>query len=181
MLPPVPPADPNKHALLPLGARIWSGVGNATAIGAETLLSSYTIAPPLAPMRACRQCGGHWTLSETPCVARLASEERAVRSIPFKGVLVATGTVKWFSSEKGYGFISPADGSEDVFVHFSQIAGSGFKTLDEGAKVQFETEPGQKGLQATNVTAVGSTSEEEASPAADSVAQAEERTEDVDE
>jgi CspA family cold shock protein len=87
---------------------------------------------------------------------------------------VATGTVKWFSSEKGYGFISPADGSEDVFVHFSQIAGSGFKTLDEGAKVQFETEAGQKGLQATNVTVVGSTGEEEASPVADAVARTDE-------
>ena len=63
-----------------------------------------------------------------------------------------------------------------MFVHFSSIAGSGFKSLDEGAKVQFETEPGQKGLQATNVTVVGSTSEEEASPAAEAVAQAEERT-----
>jgi hypothetical protein len=63
-----------------------------------------------------------------------------------------------------------------MFVHFSKIEGSGFKTLDEGAKVQFETEPGQKGLQATNVTVVGSTSEEEASPAAEAVAQAEERT-----
>ena len=69
---------------------------------------------------------------------------------------MATGTVKWFSSEKGYGFISPADGSEDVFGHFSKIEGSGFKTLEEGAKVAYETEPGQKGLQATNVTVVGS-------------------------
>jgi CspA family cold shock protein len=65
---------------------------------------------------------------------------------------VATGTVKWFSSEKGYGFISPTDGSEDVFVHFSKITGSGYKTLAEGAKVEYETEPGQKGLQATNVS-----------------------------
>jgi CspA family cold shock protein len=99
----------------------------------------------------------------------------------FKGVSVAIGTVKWFSNEKGYGFISPDDGSDDVFVHFSKIEGSGFKTLDEGAKVQFETEPGQKGLQATNVTVVGSISEEQASPPADAVAQAEERTEGVEE
>ena len=53
---------------------------------------------------------------------------------------MATGTVKWFSSEKGYGFITPDGGGDDVFVHFSQIEGSGYKSLDEGAKVQFETE-----------------------------------------
>ena len=68
---------------------------------------------------------------------------------------MATGTVKWFNGEKGYGFITPADGSEDVFVHFSSIEGTGYKSLDEGAKVEFETEPGQKGLQATGVKVVG--------------------------
>ena len=64
---------------------------------------------------------------------------------------MATGTVKWFSDEKGYGFITPSDGSKDLFVHHSEIVGEGFKTLAEGAAVEFETGQGQKGPQATNV------------------------------
>ena len=64
---------------------------------------------------------------------------------------MATGTVKWFSDQKGYGFITPADGGADLFVHFSGINGSGFKTLSEGAKVEYEATEGPKGLQATNV------------------------------
>jgi CspA family cold shock protein len=65
---------------------------------------------------------------------------------------MAQGTVKWFSDEKGYGFISPDDGSEDLFVHYTGIEGGGFKTLEEGAHVTFETAQGKKGLQAVNVT-----------------------------
>ena len=65
---------------------------------------------------------------------------------------MAQGTVKWFSDEKGYGFISPDDGSEDLFVHYTGIEGSGFKTLEEGAPVSFETSQGKKGLQAVNVS-----------------------------
>jgi CspA family cold shock protein len=68
---------------------------------------------------------------------------------------MATGTVKWFSSEKGYGFITPDEGGEDLFVHFSAIAGGGFKTLDEGTKVSFEVTQGQKGPQATDVQVGG--------------------------
>jgi CspA family cold shock protein len=68
---------------------------------------------------------------------------------------MATGTVKWFDEKKGYGFIAPEGGEKDVFVHHSQIAGDGFKTLQEGAKVEFEIREGQKGPEATNVTVAG--------------------------
>ena len=61
------------------------------------------------------------------------------------------GTVKWFNDEKGYGFISPDDGSEDVFVHYTGIEGNGFKSLEEGAKVTYEVTQGRKGLQAESV------------------------------
>jgi CspA family cold shock protein len=67
---------------------------------------------------------------------------------------MAQGTVKWFNDEKGYGFISPDEGGEDLFVHFSGIAGNGFKSLDEGAKVSYEATQGKKGMQADNVSAV---------------------------
>jgi CspA family cold shock protein len=67
---------------------------------------------------------------------------------------MATGTVKWFNDSKGYGFITPDEGTKDVFVHHSNIAGEGFKSLAEGARVEFETQQGQKGPEATNVTAI---------------------------
>ena len=62
------------------------------------------------------------------------------------------GTVKWFNDEKGYGFITPDDGSEDLFVHYSAISGSGFRSLEEGAKVSYEATRGKKGMQAENVS-----------------------------
>ena len=66
---------------------------------------------------------------------------------------MAQGTVKWFNATKGYGFIEPADGSKDVFVHFSEIQAEGFKVLAEGQAVTFNVENGPKGPQATRVTA----------------------------
>ncbi len=67
---------------------------------------------------------------------------------------MAQGTVKWFNSEKGFGFIAPSDGSPDVFVHFSAIQVQGYKSLDEGQNVEFDVTQGQKGLQAENVRPV---------------------------
>ena len=65
-----------------------------------------------------------------------------------------TGTVKWFNDTKGFGFIAPDDGSEDLFAHFSEIQGQGFKTLAEKQRVQFEVTQGRKGLQASRIRAI---------------------------
>ena len=67
---------------------------------------------------------------------------------------MAEGTVKWFSNEKGYGFIESGNGEADVFVHFSAIGGDGYKSLTEGQRVSFEVVQGDKGLQAANVSAL---------------------------
>ena len=68
---------------------------------------------------------------------------------------MAEGIVKWFNGEKGFGFIAPSDGSADVFVHFSEIQGRGFRTLEENQRVSFEIGQGQKGPQATGVNVIG--------------------------
>ena len=67
---------------------------------------------------------------------------------------MATGTVKWFSDDKGFGFITPDERGNDLFVHHSAIAGGGFKTLAEGAKVEYDEEQGPKGPRATNVRTI---------------------------
>ena len=67
---------------------------------------------------------------------------------------MAQGTVKWFNSEKGFGFIAPEDGSKDLFVHFSNITGDGYRSLEENQRVEFDAVPGDKGPQAANVRAL---------------------------
>lgn len=71
---------------------------------------------------------------------------------------MATGKVKWFNGTKGFGFIEQSDGGADVFVHFSAIQGDGYRDLNEGDEVEFDTEQGQKGLQATNVKVTSASS-----------------------
>ena len=68
---------------------------------------------------------------------------------------MATGTVKWFNDAKGYGFITPDDAGKDIFVHHSAIVGEGYKSLAEGAKVEFEPAEGEKGPEARNVVQIG--------------------------
>ena len=68
---------------------------------------------------------------------------------------MATGTVKWFNGDKGFGFIAPEDGSADVFAHYTAINANGFRSLNEGDRVSFDVQQGQRGLQAANITVIG--------------------------
>ena len=67
---------------------------------------------------------------------------------------LSTGTVKWFNDAKGFGFITPSDGGEDLFAHFKEIRGDGFKSLTEGARVEYRAARGPKGMQATQIRAI---------------------------
>jgi CspA family cold shock protein len=95
-----------------------------------------------------------WVVSGVPRAVSERKQSAGFRPVSFtrKGCR-ATGTVKWFNDSKGYGFITPDDGGEDLFAHFSAINMSGFKTLKEGQKVSFEVTQGPKGKQASNIQA----------------------------
>jgi cold shock protein len=116
------------------GAEIVLGLHNCHRLGQGFLV------PPESPIGA--MCGGR-------PAGRFATEQRR------KSTDMATGTVKWFNDAKGFGFITPDDGGEDVFCHHTAIKMDGFRTVAEGQKVQFDVSRGPKGLQASNVSAIG--------------------------
>ena len=117
----------------------WPGRGGIVRVRGSIVVRQF--APRAVPSR--RLAGGPTGGFPDP----FGAKER-------RGLLVATGTVKWFSPEKGFGFITQ-EGGPDVFVHFSAITGEGYRNLEEGQAVEFEVTQGQKGPQATNVRLVG--------------------------
>jgi CspA family cold shock protein len=84
-------------------------------------------------------------------VGRQATRGYLTRAGRWSSERMATGTVKWFSDEKGFGFITPDEGGRDLFVHFSGVSGDGYRSLEEGAKVSYDEEQGDKGPKAVNV------------------------------
>jgi CspA family cold shock protein len=102
-----------------------------------------------SPAAICSVCSG----SQIPSLDRHARLFRARfrRGISYEESVMTTGTVKWFNDSKGFGFITPTDGGEDLFAHHTAIQMTGFKTLKEGQKVEFEVKRGPKGLQAANI------------------------------
>jgi CspA family cold shock protein len=102
-------------------------------------------------LSVCRRAAGSWSSRHGSGKTPGSSNQQTGN----QGESMATGTVKWFNDAKGYGFITPDDGSEDLFAHFSAINMSGFKTLKEGQKVSFDVVQGPKGKQASNIQKSG--------------------------
>src|SRR5690349_18879534 len=112
-----------------------------------------------APAQSLECASSCWARTSSEAVPAFLSGCRStlrvsLAHIPRRAVQMATGTVKWFSDEKGFGFITPDDQGKDLFVHHTGIAGSGFKSLAEGAKVSYDAEMGPKGPSAANVQPV---------------------------
>jgi CspA family cold shock protein len=115
---------------------------------------------PVAP--TCRRCPCYGQLiglgaspsDAVPALVAFASAISAFAALLDAGGKMATGTVKWFSDDKGFGFITPDDQSKDLFVHHTAIVGEGYRSLTEGAKVTYDAEPGDKGPKAANVQVV---------------------------
>jgi CspA family cold shock protein len=136
-------------AMAAAGALLLSGCGSsstATAPSSATSVPDVSSEAPVVAKWTCANDGGKVTCvcegSEADCKSTVAKPSM------LKG---ATGVVKWFNDSKGFGFITPDDGGEDLFAHFSAINMGGFKSLKEGQRVSFEVTDGKKGKQASNI------------------------------
>jgi cold shock CspA family protein len=130
---------------------------HAERLGSFTsLFDAQSALRPAATRRTRRGPATRHSPTQDPRTGAVGAVKRTAHSGPGtqRKIDMATGTVKWFNSDKGFGFIAPSDGSADVFAHFSAITGSGRRDLFEGQQVEFDTERGQKGLQATNIRAL---------------------------
>jgi cold shock protein len=100
-------------------------------------------------------CRGAGSENNLPILRRRPFEVNSSSDPTERVSTMATGTVKWFNDAKGFGFITPDDGGEDIFCHHTAVKMDGFRTVAEGQKVQFDVSRGPKGLQASNVTVIG--------------------------
>jgi CspA family cold shock protein len=125
--------------------------GPLAGYGAQVIVFIYFYLAPAGHIAIIRLSGAYSNVSPEYSHQKSSRDKFYARLVGQRSTVMSTGTVKWFNEKKGFGFVCPDDGSEDLFVHHSEIKSSGYATLNEGQKVEFEVGQGKKGPCATNV------------------------------